>query len=732
MIILAFTLQGTAFASDDSELTENINAGCRDDNILVFRVLNHEYVCTSPSTAEKWVKLGLAEIVQNNIIEPIKITKILNQESIKTAIQKKPSLHENYNLQCREGYVLVFRFVHQDTFCTSQLTAESWKKLGLAKIIQNAVFQEQLETINQQEKNPINSDNGTEISSKKIVLLLPYPKQPSINPELLATDDYRYPPAVHKVNERLWVAVGYDSTNSVMIEGDKEIIIIDTLSSYESAKNVINEFRKITDKPIKTIIYTTGNLEHVGGTKAFLEEGNNVKIISHDNNLNFYINQNIMLGQMTALRSQYATGLLLPNEGLDKNNLKEYSKTKSTTITYVPPTDTFTDELNLDISGVKMNLVHVKGESSDQIYVWLPDDKSVIIGDNIYGISPNAHILRGTVYHDPMNYVNALDKVIQLDPQFLILSHVKPVIGKENVKDILVSTRDATQYIYDQTIRGINQGHDADELSTMIKLPASLENHPWLTSQKGQISWNVKQIYYGVLGWFEEDPAFLQSISIDQRSTKIVDAFGGSKNALVGVKNAIDKGEYEWASELATYVLHVEPENTEAKLLKAHALRVLGQRMLSYDARQITLTNALELEGKITINHDDVSQINSEQLAEIPIEKLLYVLPTKLKSDKADNINESLSIFYPDIDKGFTLHFRHNILVVTEGSDVNSKYSLTLDTKTHKSIMSGDLKLLNAINSKQIGFKGDMNDILYLMGLIQDDSDVMPAKFKTW
>ena len=124
--------------------------------------------------------------------------------------------------------------------------------------------------------------------------------------------------------------------------------------------------------------------------------------------------------------------------------------------------------------------------------------------------------------------------------------------------------------------------------------------------------------------------------------------------------------------------------------------------------------------------------INSEQLAEIPIEKLLYVLPTKLKSDKADNINESLSIFYPDIDKGFTLHFRHNILVVTEGSDVNSKYSLTLDTKTHKSIMSGDLKLLNAINSKQIGFKGDMNDILYLMGLIQDDSDVMPAKFKTW
>jgi alkyl sulfatase BDS1-like metallo-beta-lactamase superfamily hydrolase len=308
---------------------------------------------------------------------------------------------------------------------------------------------------------------------------------------------------------------------------------------------------------------------------------------------------------------------------------------------------------------------------------------------------------------------------------------VKPVVGQENVKDILVSTRDATQYVYDQTIRGINNGYTADELSNMIKLPASLENHPWLTYQKGQISWNVKQIYYGTLGWFEGDPTFLQPISLDERSSKIIEGFGGPKNVLLDVRKAIDNGEYDWASELVTYVLHVEPNNTEAKLLKAHTLRVFGQKTMSFDARHLALTNALELEGKITIDSNAISKANSEQIAEIPIEKLLYVLPTKLKSDKADNIYAVMSIRYPDIDKTFVLHFRHNILAITESSDEIPKYRLILDTQTHKSIMSGDLKLIDAINSKQVEFQGDKDNLLYLMGLIQEDSDGIPPKFKT-
>jgi len=141
-----------------------------------------------------------------------------------------------------------------------------------------------------------------------------------------------------------------------------------------------------------------------------------------------------------------------------------------------------------------------------------------------------------------MNYVNALDKMIPLDAEYLVASHVIPVTGKENVKDVLVSTRDAVQYIYDQTIRGMNQGYTADELSHMIELPEHLDNHPWLTKTRNQVSSHVKQIYYGNLGWYEGDPAFLTPVSLKEKSEKIVEGFGGIDATNASILKSINNG----------------------------------------------------------------------------------------------------------------------------------------------------------------------------------------------
>jgi len=422
------------------------------------------------------------------------------------------------------------------------------------------------------------------------------------------------------------------------------------------------------------------------------------------------------------------SGSLLPNE--DQVNSKYYVPPTLNGINYIPPTDTFSDKFNLNISGVKMSLGHIGDSSSEQIYVWLPDDQTILIGDNLHGIFPNSRALGGMKYHNPMTYVQVIDEFIPLKPQSLILSHVKPVLGTENVRDILVSTRDATQYVYDQTIRGINNGYQIDEISTMIKLPPTLENHPWLAYPKGQIQWNVKQIYYGTVGWYEEDAAFLHPVNLETRSSKIVNGFGGIDNTILEVRNAIKNGEYEWASELVTYVLYVDPENLEAKLLKADTLRVLGQRVLSLDARQLELTKALELEDKIKFDEKS-TKLTYVDLEEIPIEKVLKILPTKLKSEKADNVKAIMHVYYPDIDKSFTLIFRNNVLIVQDGNNADARYKITLDTKTHKSIISGDLKILEAIDSQKITYQGDVDNLMYLMGLIQDDQIGIPTKFKT-
>jgi alkyl sulfatase BDS1-like metallo-beta-lactamase superfamily hydrolase len=255
-------------------------------------------------------------------------------------------------------------------------------------------------------------DESMEIKSLEIPS---YPDQPEVHPNLIAGYDYSSPPAVHQVTDNVYVAVGYDLANSIMIEGDDGIIIVDTLSTYEDAKEVITEFRKITDKPVKAIIYTHGHLDHVHGTGAFLEEGEDIEIYAHESHVDFYINENSVLGPIAAVRSGHASGAFLPSEGEDRFNLGVLAPMEPGTISYAFPTQTFSDELEVEISGVKMKMVFVAGESSDQIYIWLPDQEVLLIGDNIYAIIPNVYTLRGSVYRDPMNYVNALDKMIPLD-----------------------------------------------------------------------------------------------------------------------------------------------------------------------------------------------------------------------------------------------------------------------------------------------------------------------------
>lgn len=604
--------------------------------------------------------------------------------------------------QCRADRIEVLRFNSPNIVCVTLETALKWEEYGIAEIIS------------------IPSDEGTIVPPPVVVKPLtaiekikqmPYPDQPEVNPNLLAANEFWSPKEVHKVTDGVWVAVGYDLANSIMIEGDGGLIIVDTLSTYEAAKEVIVEFRKISDKPVKAIIYTHGHLDHVHGAGAFLEEGEDIEIYAHESLVDFYINENSLLGPIGSERTAMASGAFLPKEGPDRQNMGVFPKMIPGTIAYAAPTQTFSNELEVEISGVKIKMAFVGGESSDQIYVWLPEKEVLLIGDNIYGIIPNIYTLRGSVYRDPMEYVNALDKMISLDAEYLVPSHVKPIAGNENVSDVLISTRDAAQYIYDQTIRGMNQGYTADELSHMIELPENLDNHAWLTKTRNQVSSHVKQIYYGNLGWYEGDPAFLTPISLKEKSQNIVNGFGGIFNTNSHIKAAIENGEYEWAAELATYAINTDPDNEESKLLKAHALRVLGQRSESFDIRHWSITEARVLEGELTIVPGEFIQTNPEQMAELPVEKLLKILPTKLDPEKAKGLDIILGVQYSDIEQEFTLHVRNSILAVTDGFPDDPDVILSLDTDTHKQILGGFLSLEEAIESGKAELFGNQEDV---------------------
>ena len=77
---------------------------------------------------------------------------------------------------------------------------------------------------------------------------------------------------VIKVADNVYTAVGYSVSNVSMIVGDDGVVIVDTGMMGEAAEKIAQEFRKLSDKPVKAIIFTHGHGDHTGGAPAFLGE----------------------------------------------------------------------------------------------------------------------------------------------------------------------------------------------------------------------------------------------------------------------------------------------------------------------------------------------------------------------------------------------------------------------------------------------------------------------------
>ena len=94
---------------------------------------------------------------------------------------------------------------------------------------------------------------------------------------------------VYEVTDGVYQAVGFGIANSIMIEGDDCVFIVDVMGAVETAAEVKAAFAEITDKPIGALIYTHNHADHVMGGLAFVPDGK-VDVYAHETT-NDYINR---------------------------------------------------------------------------------------------------------------------------------------------------------------------------------------------------------------------------------------------------------------------------------------------------------------------------------------------------------------------------------------------------------------------------------------------------------
>ena len=149
-----------------------------------------------------------------------------------------------------------------------------------------------------------------------------------------------------------------DAANTGFVVGSDGVVVIDTQRSVDVAKLQLAQIAKVTAKPVKTVILTHGDPDHVAGLPAYPAEAT---IIAHEN----------IRAQIIAAAHEPAT----KSPFVAAYKLIEQSRM---------PTRTIGSTETMTLEGVPMTLVHVApAHSSGDIAVFLPKQRVVFTGDII-------------------------------------------------------------------------------------------------------------------------------------------------------------------------------------------------------------------------------------------------------------------------------------------------------------------------------------------------------------
>jgi glyoxylase-like metal-dependent hydrolase (beta-lactamase superfamily II) len=348
--------------------------------------------------------------------------------------------------------------------------------------------------------------------------------------------------------------------NSYLVTTDGGDVLINTGTDFE-APEIKARFSRVSSTPLRLITFTQGHPDHVGGWNEFSAPG--VQTVAQANHADvreywrrlhpFYVRRIMTLwGAFMDVESQAAS---LPPEPV--------------------LTDSFIDSHTVEMGGRHLELLSTPGgETSDALVVWMPEQRTVFIGNLMgpfFGHVPNLYTLRGDKIRSAIAFIHSVDRVIELGPETLINGH-QVFRGADEILTTMSKVRDATAYLRDRTIDGMNSGADLWSLMHDVTLPPELA----LPQVHGKVPWIVRTVWEEHVGWFRyESTTELYHVPPASVWPDIVDLVGGTAPLTERADTHAKAGRALEALHLTDIVLAHAPSDPDALNVKRLALEQL-------------------------------------------------------------------------------------------------------------------------------------------------------------
>jgi alkyl sulfatase BDS1-like metallo-beta-lactamase superfamily hydrolase len=196
----------------------------------------------------------------------------------------------------------------------------------------------------------------------------------------------------------------------------------------------------------------------------------------------------------------------------------------------------------------------------------------------------------------------------------------------------------------------------------------------------GQVESHVKQVYNGRLGWMGNDVYDINPLSVKEETRRTVELMGGIEKVRAAADEAINKGGFEnwgWALKLTTLVLELEPDDGEARKIRAAAARAIGQRTTSANARGWYITEALAMENKLKLGDQpitlDMARVflgtpDVDKVMAMPLEDSFQYVRYLVDPRKAEDMRLKFTVAVKGAPGLMRIELRNGVIVISEAS----------------------------------------------------------------
>ena len=533
---------------------------------------------------------------------------------------------------------------------------------------------------------------------------------------------------LYEVVDGIYQVRSFDIANMTLIRGDTGWLIIDPLTSSETARAALALANQhLGARDIKAVIHTHSHADHFAGVLGVItqEEATSgaVAVIAPLNFVEEALSENVLAGNVMGRRATYMYGnLLKPSPtGFVTTGLGAALSMGSTG--FILPNDTIreTGETRT-IDGIELEFQMTMGsEAPSEMVFYFPQFKALCMSEITSHHLHNIYTPRGAQVRDAQAWANQINESMalfgdRLEVQFA--SHHWPIWGRDPAVKFLKKQRDLYQFIHDQTLRLANQGYTKEEIAEQLVLPVSLGKEFYNRDYYGTVYHNAQAVYVKYLGFFDGNPAHLHPLPPVAVAQRYIDFMGGPEAVLAKARVCYDEGDYRWVAEVLHHLVMTDPEHTAGRSLLADTLEQLGYRAESAPWRNFYLSGALELREGLAPGSP--YKASAGMLAAIPLANFYQLMAVRLHAARAEGLVLHINLAFTDAPATL-LSVENSVLHAVEGQqEPTADASLSIAVADFKSLMSGQTQAATLIEQGKLRLDGDAAALVTFAGLFEE------------